>query len=252
VIELSPEGLASLIKVEKRAWEEHTQRLADLRKRSGEARAAKRGASDEELRLLREGVRAAFGELSKLRQATAVAKVPLVVEHVTNALLESPKIVVFAHHKAVVREIAAAFGDAAVTLTGADSAEARQAAVDRFQRDPECTVFVGSIRAAGLGLTLTASAHVVFAELDWVPANLTQAEDRTHRIGQRESVLVQHLVLQDSLDARMVRTLIKKQRVVDEALDSGPEGAPPAPEQEGELAEELLRAASETGAGQGH
>ncbi len=62
----------------------------------------------------------------------------------------------------------------------------------------------------------------VFAELDWVPANLTQAEDRTHRIGQQESVLVQHLVLQSSLDARMVRTLITKQRVVDATLDGDP------------------------------
>ena len=136
-----------------------------------------------------------------------------------NALLASGKIVVFAHHRDVVREIAAAFEDSVVTLTGDNTTEQRQAAVDRFQEDAECTLFVGSIRAAGLGLTLTASAHVVFAELDWVPANLTQAEDRTHRIGQRDSVLVQHLVLQNSLDARMVRTLIRKQRVVDKTLD---------------------------------
>jgi SWI/SNF-related matrix-associated actin-dependent regulator 1 of chromatin subfamily A len=201
---------------------EHAQRLARLRARSGEARAGRSGATEEELRELREGVHVAFGELSKLRHATALAKVPLVVDHVKNALLASPKLVVFAHHRDVVSEIAAAFGDTAVTLTGSDTTEQRQAAVDRFQEDADCTVFVGSIRAAGLGLTLTASAHVVFAELDWVPAHLTQAEDRTHRIGQRDSVLVQHLVLQSSLDARMVRTLIKKQRVVDETLDGDP------------------------------
>jgi SWI/SNF-related matrix-associated actin-dependent regulator 1 of chromatin subfamily A len=217
VIELSSESCKALIGSEERAWAEHARRLAELRMRSGEARAS--DATDEELRELREGVNAAFGELSKLRHATALAKVPLVVGHLENALLASPKVVVFAHHRAVVDELAAAFEDAAVSLTGGDSAEERQAAVDRFQEDPECTVFVGSIRAAGLGLTLTASAHVVFAELDWVPANLTQAEDRTHRIGQEDSVLVQHLVLQDSLDARMVRTLIRKQRVVEEALD---------------------------------
>lgn len=222
VIELSADGLSSLVQVEARAWDEHTRRLAELRRRSGEARAAGKGAGDEELRLLREGVNAAFGELSKLRHGTALAKVPLVVEHVKNALLASPKIVVFAHHRDVVSELAAAFEDAAVTLTGEDTPEARQAAVDRFQTDPTCALFVGSIRAAGLGLTLTASAHVVFAELDWVPANMTQAEDRTHRIGQRESVLVQHLVLQDSLDARMARMLIRKQRVLDEALDGEP------------------------------
>ena len=219
VIELASDTLADLINIEELAWVEHERRLRELRARSGETRAGAAGASDGELRELREGVNAAFGELSKLRHATALAKVPLVVDHVKNALLASGKMVVFAHHLGVVSEIAAAFGEAAVTLTGSNTSEQRQAAVDRFQTDPECQVFVGSIRAAGLGLTLTAAAHVVFAELDWVPAHLTQAEDRTHRIGQRDSVLVQHLVLQDSLDARMVRTLIKKQRVVDETLD---------------------------------
>jgi hypothetical protein len=218
VIELASDSVAELVRVEEEAWGEHVRRLAELRARSGEARAGD-GTTDEELRELREGVNAAFGELSKLRHATALAKVPLVVEHLKNALLASEKLVVFAHHRDVVGELAAAFGDTAVTLTGEHGTEQRQAAVDRFQEDPSCTLFVGSIRAAGLGLTLTASSHVVFAELDWVPAHLTQAEDRTHRIGQRDSVLVQHLVLQDSLDARMVRTLIRKQRVVDETLD---------------------------------
>ena len=136
-----------------------------------------------------------------------------------SVLEDAGKLVVFAHHRAVVAELAEPFGDAAVTLTGSDSTESRQASVDRFQEDPTCTIFIGSITAAGFGLTLTASSHVVFAELDWVPAHMTQAEDRTHRIGQKGSVLVQHLVLQDSLDARMVGTLLKKQRVVDQVTD---------------------------------
>jgi len=243
VIELPSDGLADLISIEEQAWAEHARRLKQLRAFSGETRATRADPSDEELAALREGVNAAFGELSKLRHATAVAKVPLVVDHVQNALLASGKLVVFGHHREVVSEIAGAFGKSAVTLTGGDSAEKRQAAVDRFQKDADCTVFVGSIRAAGLGLTLTASAHVVFAELDWVPAHLTQAEDRTHRIGQRDSVLVQHLVLQNSLDARMVRTLIQKQRVVDEALDGDVREDLFAPSLfDAELADELITA----------
>jgi SWI/SNF-related matrix-associated actin-dependent regulator 1 of chromatin subfamily A len=179
-----------------------------------------------------------------MRHATALAKVPLVVEHLVAALEESPKIVVFAHHRDVIAALAAEFPGRVVTLTGNDSPEARQAAVDRFQTDPECSLFIGSITAAGLGLTLTAAAHVVFAELDWVPANMTQAEDRTHRIGQRESVLVQHIVLESSLDASMVRTLLKKQQVIDEAVDGA---APEEPRRdnlfEGPYAEALLAAA---------
>jgi SWI/SNF-related matrix-associated actin-dependent regulator 1 of chromatin subfamily A len=218
VIELSSEHLARLIARETAAWDEHKQSLSELRGR-GRSAPIDAVAATTELAELRKRANAAFGELAKLRQETALAKVPMVVEHMRNSIEGSGKLVVFAHHREVIAQLAAPFEDAVVTLTGADRLEARQAAVDRFQSDPDCTLCIGSITAAGLGLTLTAASHVVFAELDWVPAHLTQAEDRTHRIGQKDSVLVQHLVLQDSLDARMVRTLIKKQRVVDQVVD---------------------------------
>lgn len=239
VIELSSEHLARLIARETEAWDEHSRSLALIRRRArGPETEPDRGA--EELAALRKQLNAAFGELAKLRRETALAKVPLVVEHVRNALEASGKLVLFAHHRDVIAELAAPFGDSAVTLTGRDPIAARQAAVDRFQEDPTCTLFIGSITAAGFGLTLTAASHVVFAELDWVPAHLTQAEDRTHRIGQKDSVLVQHLVLQDSLDARMVRTLIRKQRVVDQVAD----GATQADLFGDELADGLIDAAT--------
>lgn len=108
----------------------------------------------------------------------------------------------------------------AVLLDGTMNMAQRQAAVDRFQNDPECKYFIGSIRAAGVGLTLTAASHVVFAELDWTPGAMSQAEDRCHRIGQVNSVLVQHIVLDGSIDARMVHTIVAKQEVITTALDT--------------------------------
>ena len=239
VIELASEQVASLIAVEAEAWQEHRRRLAELRTVSG----TDTEPSEGRLAALRAGVNAAFGELAKLRQKTALAKVPLVVEHVKSVIDDSGKLVLFAHHRAVIAELTEALGDEAVCLTGEHSAGARQAAVDRFQTDPTCRVFIGSITAAGFGLTLTAAAHVVFAELDWVPAHLTQAEDRTHRIGQEDSVLVQHLVLENSLDARMVGTLIKKQRVIDQVVDGDAHEDLFA----GDLAEALIDLARERG-----
>jgi hypothetical protein len=159
-----------------------------------------------------------FAEMSKVRHATAVAKLPQVIEYLHTALDDSEdKIVVMAHHHDVVNAIAREFGDLAVVLTG--ETNDRQTPVDRFQNDPGCRLFIGSIRAAGVGITLTAASHVVFAELDWTPGNISQAEDRCHRIGQRESVLVQHLVLDGSLDARMAKVVVDKQEVIDQALD---------------------------------
>lgn len=235
VIELGSDHVADLIAVEATAWQKHQQHLNELR-------ALSRTGSEKnkiELKTLRQGVNAAFGELAKLRQDTALAKVPLVVEHLKSVLDDAKKIVVFAHHRSVIDALAEPFEGDAVTLKGDDAVASRQAAVDRFQDDPSCRLFIGSITAAGFGLTLTASAHVVFAELDWVPARLTQAEDRTHRIGQRDSVLVQHLVLQNSLDARMVGTLIRKQRVVDTVTD----GNPQADLFDGSFAEAMMEAA---------
>ncbi len=241
VLELSAEGLSSVVKAESTAWQEHDARLAELRRRT--RTDGSRGGSEAELQALREGVNAAFGELAKLRQETALAKVPLVVSHVREALEATPKVVLFAHHRAVVTELAEAFGEEAVTLMGGQTLASRQAAVDRFQTDDTCRIFVGSITAAGFGLTLTAASHVVFAELDWVPANLSQAEDRAHRIGQESSVLVQHLVLEDSLDARMVRTLIEKQRVVDGVVDGITDPAERTELFPGDFAEALIAAA---------
>jgi SWI/SNF-related matrix-associated actin-dependent regulator 1 of chromatin subfamily A len=97
--------------------------------------------------------------------------------------------------------------------------KARQEAVDRFQRRGEVRVFLGQIQAAGVGITLTAASHVVFVELEWTPGLMSQAEDRCHRIGQHDAVLVQHLVLPGSLDARLAKTLVAKQRVIDKTLN---------------------------------
>jgi SWI/SNF-related matrix-associated actin-dependent regulator 1 of chromatin subfamily A len=92
----------------------------------------------------------------------------------------------------------------------------KQASIDTFGRDPSCRVFIGNIQAAGVGITLApASSHVVFAELSWAPADLSQCEDRLHRVGTVDSVLVQHLVLEGSLDAMMAKVLLKKQGILD-------------------------------------
>ena len=97
--------------------------------------------------------------------------------------------------------------------------------MDRFQNDESVRVFIGSIGAAGVGLTLTASSTVIFVELDWVPGNVSQAEDRCHRIGQHDNVVVYHLVLEESLDCRIAKTLVSKQEVIDKALDKVTEAA---------------------------
>ncbi|MHC4356630.1 MAG: C-terminal helicase domain-containing protein, partial [Planctomycetota bacterium] len=213
-------GATKQVKAESEAASRHADKTAELQARIELAKAS----DDEEaykaaVAELQEAARVMFTEMSRLRHETAVAKIPHVVEHVENAIGGSGKVVVFAHHKDVVNGLMDEFGDRAVKLTGETPMAQRQEAVDRFQSDPTIQVFVGNIQAAGVGITLTAASHVVFAELDWVPGNITQAEDRCHRIGQTNSVLVQHLVFDESIDANMAHALTIKQDVLDRALD---------------------------------
>jgi len=218
VIELAANGASAAVSRERAAFEAHEEAIEDLRVKAELAKADGPEAYAAAVRALQDRTRVAFEEISVVRHETALAKVPAVLEHLETAT-ESGKVVCFAHHRDVVAAIAAAYPGRSVVINGETSIEDRQAAVDAFQTRPEIVLFIGSIGAAGVGITLTAASHVVFAELDWVPGNVTQAEDRCHRIGQRESVLIQHLVLEDSLDARLAKTLVAKQEVIDRALD---------------------------------
>lgn len=161
----------------------------------------------------------AFSETSQIRKRTALAKLPMARDHLLNVLEAEQKIVVFCHHHDVIDQLVEWLSDyGVVTFDGrvADMAK-RQAAVDAFQTDPKVRVIIGSIGAMGSGWTLHAASYVAFAELDWVPGNLNQAEDRLHRIGQKESILVQHLMLNGSFDAKMVKAVTNKQKVIERA-----------------------------------
>jgi SWI/SNF-related matrix-associated actin-dependent regulator 1 of chromatin subfamily A len=167
----------------------------------------------------------AFSEFSKKRHDQGLMKVDSCLRFIGDALDESDKIIVFAHHKDVIAKLASGIeaelptGDYAVTVSGETHVADRGAAVKAFQGDKQCRVFIGSIGAAGVGITLTAASHVIFCELDPVPGKMSQAEDRAHRIGQKNSVLVQHLVMDRTLCARMAKIVVRKQAIIKEALD---------------------------------
>jgi superfamily II DNA or RNA helicase len=243
VLEIS--GEIASVEREQMAYACTQERLEALRAAVQLAKAESDEDYEKAVQALREGASAAFTEMAKLRHATALAKVPYVIEHLTDAL-EGGKVIAFAHHRDVIQQIVEAF-PGCVSITGDTPMAARQAAVDRFQNDPTCNLIVGNLQAMGVGLTLTASAHVIFAELDWVPGVMSQAEDRAHRIGQINSVLIQHLVLEGSLDAVMAKRLVIKQEIIDRALDererteAGGEPILPTPAKEEAATESISR-----------
>jgi SWI/SNF-related matrix-associated actin-dependent regulator 1 of chromatin subfamily A len=219
VIELPANGLLGLLKRESDAHAKHREMLETLQDALEMAKLLDdQEAYADAVQSLRKGQGAMFEEMAEIRHAIALEKVPYVIEHVLDT--EEP-VVVFAWHRDVVeklREGLSKEGRKCVSVVGGMSDQAKDDAVQAFQGG-RADVFIGNIKAAGVGLTLTRSSHVVFCELDWVPANMTQAEDRTHRIGQTASVLIQHLVLEGSLDQVMAKALVAKQDIADQALD---------------------------------
>jgi SWI/SNF-related matrix-associated actin-dependent regulator 1 of chromatin subfamily A len=172
-----------------------------------------------------------FEKISKYRHDTGLAKIQSCLDYI-DQILETgiEKLVVFAHHQDVLDQLVAHHGDQAVALHGRTKSSEREAVVRRFQTG-DARIFIGGLKAAGVGLNLYAASTVVFIEIDWNPAVLTQAEDRLCRIGQKKMVHVIHLVLEGTLDINIVKRIIAKQNVVDKALNLPPEHGLKVPQQ---------------------
>lgn len=173
------------------------------------------------LRALGEGKSAAFKEIAKMRHDVGIAKLDMVKQYVKDVLGEiDEKLIVFGHHRDVLEEINNEFKHLSVLVYGGQDDTNRQVSIDTFQADPSCRLFVGSIRAAGEGITLTASSKVIFSEFDWTPGQMEQCIARSNRIGQTaDSLLVTYLVLEGSLDARQISVFVEKQKIIDKAMN---------------------------------
>lgn len=157
--------------------------------------------------------------IEALKQVSARGKLKAIEEWVESFLETGEKLVLFAHHKEIVESLAEKFG--ADSITGSTPVKDRQAAVDRFQEDPESRLLVANIQAGGVGITLTAASNVVFAELAWTPAAHEQAEDRLHRIGQQDSVTAWYFLGRGTIDEEIAALIEKKRAVVDAATEGG-------------------------------
>lgn len=137
-------------------------------------------------------------------------------------LIESEiKFLVFAHHISVLNGIEEKVRSSKVKymrIDGSTKPEQRQSNVELFQADPECKVAVLSTMAAGTGITLTAASNVVFAELAWSPMLLAQAEDRVHRIGQRNSCNIHYLLGKGTIDDDLWPMLSRKLAMINETV----------------------------------
>lgn len=161
----------------------------------------------------------ALSMLEILRQIGLHGKLPVVKEWIEDFLDSGEKLVVFGHHTEGLDYLERHFGKKCVRISGGISMQDRQRAVDRFQKDPTCRLFVGNIKAAGVGITLTTASNVAFIEFPWSPGELVQAEDRCHRIGQKDAVNVWFMVAKNTVETHICSLLEKKAEVLGDLLD---------------------------------
>ena len=159
--------------------------------------------------------------LSKLmmaRQIIAESKLESTYELIDNAIEQGKKVIVFTNFTATLEEIAWKYNKRSVTLDGRMSKQKRQESVDRFQNDDKIQVFVGNIKAAGVGITLTAAEVVIFNDLSFVPSDHAQAEDRAYRYGQKSNVSVFYPVFENTIEMIIYDILQRKKNVIETVM----------------------------------
>ena len=162
-----------------------------------------------------------LSKLNYLRHIVGLAKAEEAEEIIKNFVDAGEKLVVFAHHHDVMDlmdEYLTKDKVNHVKVDGRTELNNRQTAIDTFQDDPECMVFLAST-AMGMGVTLTAASNALFVERQWTPGIEEQMEDRLHRIGQTNGVLIHYMQVEHSLDEKMDRLVENKRAVLNEVLD---------------------------------
>lgn len=161
-----------------------------------------------------------LAKMAKLKQVAFEAKKNAAIQYIKDYIENVGKLVVFIWHRKSYETLMSEFGKTAVGLVGGVSLEDRQKAVDEFQTNDKIKLFIGNIKSAGTGITLTAAAATVFLEFGSTAPGHLQAEDRVHRIGQTaDSVMAQYLILENSIEEDSMTTLNKRAKDLEAVID---------------------------------
>jgi SWI/SNF-related matrix-associated actin-dependent regulator 1 of chromatin subfamily A len=155
-----------------------------------------------------------FTKLTKVRQIIADEKIAQTIELAENIIEQNKKVIIFCNFTDSLNKIVEHFGKSAVKVDGSMSKHERQHSVDSFQDSDKIKVFVGNIKAAGVGLTLTAAEAVIMNDLSFLPSDHAQAEDRAYRYGQKNNVLVYYPIFENTIEGIIYDILNNKKQVI--------------------------------------
>ena len=168
-----------------------------------------------------ETITVTLNRLMKIRQLIAYEKIPYTCEIIDRCLEQGKKVIVLTNFTMSLDMLHEKYKKVSVTLDGRMAKDKRQENVDRFQNDSKIKVFIGNIKAAGVGITLTAAEVVIMNDLSFVPADHSQGEDRAYRYGQKNSVLVYYPVFENTVEKIIYNILQKKKGVIDQVMGDG-------------------------------
>jgi len=159
-------------------------------------------------------------KMGYLLRLVSQLKLHSIYEWIDNFLEDSDgKLVIFGFHTAVLEALHKRYHNISVLVNGSVSSRKKQHAVDEFQTKKRIRLFIGNVRVAGVGLSLTAANDLAFVELRWTPGDHTQAEDRIHRIGQTDPVSIYYLIARGTVEESLCKLLREKQGILDQVLD---------------------------------
>ena len=159
-----------------------------------------------------------FSKLMKVRQIIAEEKIENTIEVAENIIEQGKKVIIFTNFTDTLNRIKAHFGKSAVALDGKMSKPQRQNSVDEFQENDKVKVFVGNLKAAGVGITLTAAEAVIMNDLSFVPSDHAQAEDRAYRYGQKSNVSVFYPIFENTIEGAIYDILSKKKNIFETVM----------------------------------
>jgi SNF2 family DNA or RNA helicase len=178
-----------------------------------------------------------FTKLTQIRQVIAEEKTQHTIELAENIIEQGKKVIIFCNFTKSLETIVNHFGKLAVRLDGSMSKTQRQNSIDKFQEDEQIKVFVGNIKAAGVGITLTAAEAVIMNDLSFLPSDHSQSEDRAYRYGQKNNVLVYYPIFDNTIEGIIYDILNNKKRIIATVMGDT--------QDETNVVEEILRSIAE-------
>ena len=196
-------------------YEQHVKALYDHKKELEEAKTTQE-QSEIKMKIK--------GNIHTMNRLLATSKVKNIIPLIDQLVENDRDVIVFSGYRDPIHALEAHYGDACVKVIGGMDASDKDKAIQKFTKNPNCRIFLGNFKAAGVGINLVNSRDVIFLNFPFTPDDLEQPYKRAHRIGQKEKVNVYYTIVKESIDEHIFNMITDKTQDINTVLDEGKDG----------------------------